>query len=205
MKGTKFMGAIAAAMLVISQSLGAQPQGPWGGGAMRMAGMRTPQERAEAQAKQLQKQLILTDKQYKKVYSLCYKEANLRQSLMQEKLFGSSGVQGGFSGGMGGPGMGSRGDFKMPSDTSEMRKMMNRIDVEDERAMVKFQRKKETKMSKILTASQFERWQEINKHQNRDRMNGMMNERMQRNFEENDRDGRPGDNHGQNPQRYPRF
>lgn len=94
---------------------------------------------AEAQTKRMEKELQLTEKQYKKVYSLYLREQKLRENLMSEAPMGGRPD----GPGPGGQGMGRSGMGGLGNDSE----------------MQKFQEQKEKKMRKILTRQQVSIWE----------------------------------------------
>ena len=136
---------------------------------------------AEAQAKRLEKELQLTEKQYKQVYSLYLEEQKLRESLMSSGPMGGMPEGAGPGGpgmgrpgmggpgmgnpGMGGPGMGNQGGPVMGRPGGDGKKMgppngmPAMADIENSTEMQQFQQKKEKKMRKILTEQQYSIWE----------------------------------------------
>lgn len=78
-----------------TQETGSRPEAPK---------MKSPAEIAEKKANMMQREVGLTEKQYKKVYKLFKKDEQYRQELMEENMGGMPPM--GRPDGMGGPGMG---------------------------------------------------------------------------------------------------
>lgn len=144
--------------------------------------MTSPAERAERKAEMMQKEVGLTDKQYKKVYKLFKKDYQYRQDLMEERMGGMppmgerpegmggpgggpgmGGPRGGMGGPGGGPGMGGgpRGGGMPPQGEMSGRPRPEGFpgmgpggaEVSDE-----YIEKQDRKLRKILTEEQYGQW-----------------------------------------------
>jgi len=120
----------------------------------------SPEKIAKKMCDELQSELQLTDKQYKKVYKLYLKEQKARFSSQQAD--GASGMRppmregnADFEGGDGFPPTmgGERPDFGQRPDNGKVSK----------EEMMAAQKKKEQSMKKILNPEQYEKWLKLDK------------------------------------------
>ena len=109
-----------------------------------------PAQVAQKQTDQLDKLVSLTPKQYKKIYKFHKRQAEERQSEMEN--FRPEGVPGGRPDGMG-PGMGSG----RPPRDGQFRPEFRNEGMKD--LMEEQQEKKVKKYRKVLTADQFQKWE----------------------------------------------
>lgn len=123
---------------------------------------RSPEQIANRMTEQMNKQLQLTDKQFKKIYKLNLKEIKAKEKSMSKKGPGMNGPhvgmrhrppmgEGGHSMGMKGerPSMhGPMGEHPMPAHKTP-------------NELLKEAQKKESKLKKILTPEQFSKWKKF--------------------------------------------
>ena len=158
-------------MYAVTIAAYAQPMPPRRGQESHRKEIRTPEEIAKIKTERLQKEVILDDKQFKKIYKIYLKEEQAKQQAMEGNMMPppggfpggmpSGGPGGGFPGGGrppqgGGPGMGHGtpphamfGDMAVPTVGGKAIDSDEYID------------SREKKFRKILTPEQYERFRSI--------------------------------------------
>ena len=145
-------------MYAVTIAAYAQPMPPHRGQERHRKEIRTPEEIAKIKTERLQKEVILDDKQFKKIYKIYLKEEQAKQQAMEGNMMPPPG---GFPGGGrppqgGGPGMGHgtpphamSGDMAVPTVGGKAIDSDEYID------------SREKKFRKILTPEQYERFRSI--------------------------------------------
>lgn len=145
-------------MYAVTIAAYAQPMPPRRGQERHRKEIRTPEEIAKIKTERLQKEVILDDKQFKKIYKIYLKEEQAKQQAMEGNMMPPPG---GFPGGGrppqgGGPGMGHGtpphamfGDMAVPTVGGKAIDSDEYID------------SREKKFRKILTPEQYERFRSI--------------------------------------------
>lgn len=145
-------------MYAVTIAAYAQPMPPHRGQERHRKEIRTPEEIAKIKTERLQKEVILDDKQFKKIYKIYLKEEQAKQQAMEGNMLPPPG---GFPGGGhppqgGGPGMGHGtpphamfGDMAVPTVGGKAIDSDEYID------------SREKKFRKILTPEQYERFRSI--------------------------------------------
>ena len=145
-------------MYAVTIAAYAQPMPPHRGQERHRKEIRTPEEIAKIKTERLQKEVILDDKQFKKIYKIYLKEEQAKQQAMEGNMMPPPG---GFPGGGrppqgGGPGMGHGtpphamfGDMAVPTVGGKAIDSDEYID------------SREKKFRKILTPEQYERFRSI--------------------------------------------
>lgn len=145
-------------MYAVTIAAYAQPMPPRRGQESHRKEIRTPEEIAKIKTERLQKEVILDDKQFKKIYKIYLKEEQAKQQAMEGNMMPPPG---GFPGGGrppqgGGPGMGHGtpphamfGDMAVPTVGGKAIDSDEYID------------SREKKFRKILTPEQYERFRSI--------------------------------------------
>lgn len=145
-------------MYAVTIAAYAQPMPPHRGQERHRKEIRTPEEIAKIRTERLQKEVILDDKQFKKIYKIYLKEEQAKQQAMEGNMMPPPG---GFPGGGhppqgGGPGMGHGtpphamfGDMAVPTVGGKAIDSDEYID------------SREKKFRKILTPEQYERFRSI--------------------------------------------
>lgn len=143
---------LCAALMLLSLGLSAQTQET--GSRPEPPKMKSPAEIAEKKAGMMQREVGLTEKQYKKVYKLFKKDEQYRQNLMEENM---GEMPMGRPDGMGGPGMGGgrppQGGDMSSRPRPEGFPGMGPVEVSEE-----YIDKQDQKLRKILTDEQYLQW-----------------------------------------------
>ena len=159
---------IAAAVFMSISAMTAQdrPQGPGG----ERPKQTTPKERAQMQADRLNKELNLTEKQYKKVYKAILNREKEVANLMPQ------GRPGGMRpGGMRPGGMGS-GGVRPPEGMNGQRPRNTEMNSTQEQ--VKASRERcDKKIKKVLTDEQYAKYEELEAQRQKEMMDRMRNMR----------------------------
>ena len=191
MRNAKAKMILAAAAMLLCCRLSAQNvqvTANSNGAQMQAQGMKEPpkmptaKEMAQQRTEQMNKLLVLDEKQYKEIYEMNLKEAKKqvseRESMMKQfsnqggmgsdRPMGGPGMGGGMGpggpgmgGGMGqgGPGMGGGMGQGGPEMGGQMPQGVFKMNKENEEVIEKVKVKKEKQLKKILTPEQFSLWQ----------------------------------------------
>lgn len=158
MRKSAYICFVFVMMYAVTIAAYAQPMPPHRGQERHRKEIRTPEEIAKIKTERLQKEVILDDKQFKKIYKIYLKEEQAKQQAMEGNMMPPPG---GFPGGGhppqgGGPGMGHGtpphamfGDMAVPTVGGKAIDSDEYID------------SREKKFRKILTPEQYERFRSI--------------------------------------------
>lgn len=122
----------------------------------------SPEKIATRMTEQMQRSLLLTEKQYNKIYKLNLKEQKKRFNLMQNASNQGTFTRGGFGMGEGRPPMGE-GEPPMMKEGGFANRMGEerprmQLDNDSAETLKKEAEVKEKKIKKILTTAQYEKW-----------------------------------------------